>query len=104
MITNSPSGRGPLDASYAPTGTVQFTEVDGEVILMDLGQERFYGLNEVGAALWQGLAAGSPAAEIVARLQEEYEVAPGRLVADAERMIGLFLERDWIAEVPGIAA
>lgn len=84
------------DARFTAADSVQFTAVDGEVILIDLAQERFFGLNEVGAALWLGLTEGLPLGAVLDRLQAEFDVTRQVLEADVARMLALFLERGWL--------
>jgi hypothetical protein len=84
------------DARFTAADSVQFTAVDGEVILIDLIQERFFGLNEVGAALWLGLTEGLPLGAVLDRLQAEFDVTREVLEADVAPMLVLFLERGWL--------
>jgi len=52
----------------------------------DLGS--IYTLNSVGSDVWNLLDGQRPVHEIVNRLQQEYEVDPGMLSADIQRLLG----------------
>ena len=61
---------------------VHVREFDGELVVLDLQKGDYFGVNEVGARLWEGLALGKSPAEIAAELAPVYDVEPARLIAD----------------------
>jgi hypothetical protein len=65
-----------------------YEEVDGELIVIDLGSGSYYSLSGSGPAIWQMLVGGASAAEIGTALEarfdaalEEIEAAVGGLIA-----------------------
>jgi len=62
-------------------------DVGGEFVILHLDTEHYYGLDEVGARLWQLLEAHEDLREISARLQQEYDVLPEALEADIRRIL-----------------
>jgi hypothetical protein len=66
---------------------VLFQELDGEAVLLSTRNGQYYGLNELGARLWQGLTTGDSMATVMAAVLAEYEVAEERLVADVTRFV-----------------
>jgi hypothetical protein len=50
--------------------------VDEELVMLDLEQSRYYGLNEVGGSIWELLERPCTLAEICGKLTEEYRVDP----------------------------
>jgi hypothetical protein len=50
--------------------------VDEELVMLDPEESRYYGLNDVGASIWELLERPSTVAEICGKLTEEYRVAP----------------------------
>lgn len=71
---------------------VMFQELDGEVVLLDLASEKYFGLNEVGSRIWALLSEARSMGAIHAVLCEEFD-AP----ADA-------IERDLLGLVEKLAA
>lgn len=59
-----------------------------ETVLLHLGTERYYGLDEVGSRLWQLLREHQTLDPIVAALLSEYEVEETTLRNDLERVLG----------------
>ena len=64
-------------------------ELDGEMVLLDIGSGHYYGVNEVGARILELAGSQRTVEEIFARLVEEYAVSEDRLRRD----VGVFLER-----------
>ncbi len=71
--------------SVAPD--VLHQELGGETVLLNLANESYFGLDEVGTRIWQVLAETSSLPDVVTRLLEEYDVAPEQLRADVERLV-----------------
>jgi hypothetical protein len=62
--------------------------VHGErAILLDLRQERYYSLNEVGTRVWSLLAEGAETPTIVARLADEYDASGDRIELDVTSLV-----------------
>lgn len=67
---------------------VLFQEVGGEAVLLDLGSERYFGLDEVGCRIWQLLQEHGGVQIVFDRMLEEYDVEPARLEADLLNLLG----------------
>ena len=61
---------------------------ESEAIVLDLGGGKYYSLDEVGAIVWEGLAAGKSATDVAATLVSEYEVDASTARDDVERLAG----------------
>jgi Coenzyme PQQ synthesis protein D (PqqD) len=66
---------------------VVFNRVGDELVLLDLNRGVYYGLNPIGAHIWQLLSEGVAEGELVDRLCEEYDVARETLAADLEALL-----------------
>lgn len=64
-----------------PAHPVQ-ADVAGETVLMSLERSRCYGLGEIGSAIWKSLSAPIRVADLVTKLNQEYEAAPGVIEHD----------------------
>ncbi len=91
--------RSRLSASTALPPHVLSREVDGQLVLLDVSEEQYYGLDEIGARIVSRVTATSLDAAL-AELAEEYEVEPATLRSDAAELLdelvtaGLLLEAD----------
>jgi Coenzyme PQQ synthesis protein D (PqqD) len=58
------------------------TSVDGHVIVAGLRKGNYYGLDSVGARVWQLVQTPIAVREVARLIAEEYHVSPGRCEAD----------------------
>ena len=61
--------------------------VGSEMVLLDYGRGIYYGLNGVGARVWQLLAGGATVDEVIDRLTDEYDVARATLETDVAALL-----------------
>jgi hypothetical protein len=57
-------------------------EVDGEMVLLDMNSESYFGLDEVGCSIWQAMQEHKVLQEAYDALLEIYDVEPDRLEGD----------------------
>ena len=62
--------------------TVFAQEVDGEMVLLDMNSENYFGLDEVGTAIWQAMQEKESLKEVFEVLLEQYEVEEDVLKKD----------------------
>lgn len=71
-----------------PVNDVIFTDFDGEEgILVDLNTKQYYRLNETGSLIWRGLEKGDSVEDIVAQMQNVYEVSVDHARASIKRLL-----------------
>ncbi len=71
-----------------PAPEVIFTHFeDQEGILVDLNTKQYYRLNETGALVWKGLEGGRTVDDIVAELQNNYDVGSEHATASVTRLL-----------------
>ncbi|MDQ3813067.1 MAG: PqqD family protein [Armatimonadota bacterium] len=70
-----------------PAPHVLFQELEGEMVLLNLETERYYGLDEVGTRFWQLLTEYGNVETIVARMLGEFEVAEATLRSDLTNLM-----------------
>ena len=54
--------------------TVFAQEVDGEMVLLDMESENYFGLDEVGTSIWQTMQEKETLQEVFEVLLEQYDV------------------------------
>ncbi len=65
------------------------SDLGGEVAILDLERGTYYGLDEVGARIWEIVQEPAAVSEVQATVIEEYDVEPAR----AERDVLALLQR-----------
>lgn len=71
--------------------------VGDETVLLHLGNDTYYGLDEVGTRIWSLLKDGAALPAIRDRLAEEYEADPVTIEADMRRFLADLLAHDILA-------
>ena len=72
----------------------------GELVILDLATDEYYGLEDVGARAWQLLADGATFSEIVETLLGEYEVEPEVLRRDVADLLGGLVDAGLVTACP----
>ena len=73
--------------SVRPAPNVLFQELEGETVLLHMGTERYYGLNEVGTRFWQLLTEHGSTQAALNQMLMEFEVDEPTLRADLARLL-----------------
>ncbi|WP_040952947.1 lasso peptide biosynthesis PqqD family chaperone [Gorillibacterium massiliense] len=50
------------------------SSMDGEKVLMNIGNGKYYNLGEIGGRIWDLIEAPTPVSQLIDGLMEEYEV------------------------------
>ena len=69
------------------TPDVLHQELGGETVLLNLANESYFGLDEVGTRIWQVLGETRSTTAVVTRLLDEYDVSADQLRGDVERLM-----------------
>ena len=72
--------------------TVFAQEVDGEMVLLDMESENYFGLDEVGTAIWQAMQEKETLKEVFEVLLDQYEVEEEMLEHDLSDFVGKLVE------------
>ena len=59
-----------------------FRDFDGESVILNLADESYYGLDQIGTSMWQALMEEDSLAEASTRLLDEFEVDEKKLSDD----------------------
>ncbi len=86
--------------SFAFPEGVLAREVEGEMVLLNLNSEQYYGLDRVGADMVTRLTR-EPEEQAIAALCRDYEVDDHVLRADVERLAQELLEAGLLERRPG---
>ncbi len=70
---------------------VLLRELDGEAVILHLGNESYYGLNESGTRMWQVLTSGITLQEALDQLIDEFDVDADTLKTDIGRLVSELL-------------
>lgn len=71
-------------------------ELQGESVILNLIDEQYVGLDEVGTHMWQVFSGAASVGEAYRLLLDEYEVEPARLENDITAFLDGLLRRNLI--------
>jgi len=86
------------DQKFTILPEVLFQEVSGEMVLLDLASENYFGLDEIGARIWGLLESSSSIGDAMDILSEEYEVGRDVLEKDVRELLDKLLDAGLIQQ------
>lgn len=87
------------DTPLKPATQVLARRLPGGAVLVHLGTNRIFELNETGAKVWDLLSEGLDKGQILQRLIEEFAVDPAAAAADLSAVLE-HLEREGLLNTP----
>jgi hypothetical protein len=63
---------------------LDWREVEGELVALDLRESRYLAINRTGRVLWAALAEGATRDELIVRLVEAFDIERPRAAADVD--------------------
>ena len=77
-----------------PPGVVEWREVEGEIVALDLRTKTYLAVNRTGAVLWPALVAGGSRAELLAQLVASFGVPPEAAAGDLDGFLAELTEQN----------
>lgn len=68
-------------------------QLDDEMVILDLATETYFGLNDMGTAIWRSLTAGNSIEQAYELLLAEYDVEPETLHNDLQTLLQQLIEQ-----------
>ncbi len=79
------------NAVLVPASDVHARPFDGELVVLDLKSNAYFGLDDIGARIWAEFAAGHDVDTTIILLAEEFDAPRSEIAADvyelAERLV-----------------
>lgn len=66
---------------------VLFQEINGEFVLLNMESEQYFGLDEIGARIWEGIIEELSPSVVLHQIEELYDVEPDTLKKDYLNLI-----------------
>jgi hypothetical protein len=80
---------------------VLLQELAGETVLLNLNNERYFGLDDVGTCMWKKLTTSPTIEAAHESLLSDFAVEPEQLRRDLERLIDQLVEHELVEVCPG---
>lgn len=85
-----------LDTQVTRIPDLIFTDMDGDVVLMDIESGAYTGIGGVGSRVWELLEQPITVAEIVRTICSEYEVEEATCETDMIKFISELVEKEFV--------
>ena len=79
-------------------GVLEWREVEGDVVALDLRSKTYLAVNRTGAALWPALISGADREELLARLLRTFSVSRDQAAADLDAFLAELTEQDLLEQ------
>ena len=87
-----------LESVVRRSSDVMASQVDNELVMMDIERGMYYALNPVGADIWERLAEPQTVADICAQLMQQYDVDQATCEADVLAVLNDMAENGLLAQ------
>jgi hypothetical protein len=68
-------------------------QLDDEIVILDLESESYFGLDEIGTAMWNELTAANSIEQAYKTLLNQYDVEPEVLRSDVQNLVQQLVEQ-----------
>ena len=72
---------------FRPAPHVVFEVVQEEAVLLDGKRGQYFGLNDVGLAVWERLQSGASERDLIATVMQRFDVDPETCAADLDELL-----------------
>lgn len=86
-----------LDVNVTVPQDVMAREVGNETVILDLASGTYYGLDPVGARIWQLMAAGQTLVQVCDVMQAEYDVTREDIERDVLALTQTLLDKQLVS-------
>lgn len=87
-----------LESVVRRSSDVMASQVDNELVMMDVERGMYYALNPVGADIWERLAEPQKVADLCAQLMQQYDVDQATCEADVLAVLNDMAENGLLAQ------
>jgi hypothetical protein len=86
--------------SFSVAQGVEWTDTDGEIVILDVKNGLFFGLDQLSGDIWKHIANRKTVPEIVDSIVAEYEVSLETVQEDVNAFVSTLREKQLIQESP----
>lgn len=88
-----------VNVQYIKAPDVLVQDLEGEAVLLNLANELYFGLDEVGYRMYTLITTSASLNDAYQALSEEYEVEPDQLQQDFDKLVGELVAAGLITRV-----
>jgi hypothetical protein len=82
-------------------GVLEWRQVEGEIVALDLRTKTYLAVNRTGAALWPALVSGADREELLTRLEKGFSLSRDQASADLDAFLADLAGQDLLEPAQG---
>jgi hypothetical protein len=83
----------PASARLSKATDILTAELDGELLLMDIGQGKYFGLKGTARQVWDLVHPACSLSELCGQLREQYHAPPGKIESDVLVLVDTLVDQ-----------
>ena len=87
-----------LDTQYQIGANISLTEVEDEIVLLNLNNGAYYGLNHIGAHLIRAIENQTPLNHLIRQIAEQYQMDYKSVNRDIDQLIVQLVEQSLLVQ------
>lgn len=92
------------DQPFSVAENIEWTETNGEIVLIELATERFFAFDETGSQIWLSAMSGARLDEIVAQIVTVFEGDRDKIEAEITTFLNSLIDQGWLTQEREFAA
>lgn len=88
-----------INRRWKYTGQGIFSNVGGEVVILNLSTNHYYGLNETGTIIWESIEDEPNIQDLIDKVMAEYEIDKEACLNDVQSILQQLESLDLITEI-----
>jgi hypothetical protein len=92
------------DQPFSVAQNIEWTETNGEIVLIEMATERFFAFDETGSQIWLSAMSGALLNEIVGQITTVFEGDREKIEAEITTFLNSLIDQGWLTQERELAA
>jgi len=93
-----------IDQPFFVAENIEWTETNGEIVLIELTTERFFAFDETGSQIWLSAMSGARLNEIVDQITTVFEGDRDKIEEEITKFLTSLIDQGWLTQERELAA
>lgn len=86
------------DQPLSVAENIEWTETNGEIVLIELATERFFAFDETGSQIWLSAMSGARLNEIVDQIMTVFDGEREKIEAEITNFLTSLIDQGWLTQ------
>lgn len=93
-----------IDQPFFVAENIEWTETNGEIVLIELTTERFFAFDETGSQIWLSAMSGARLNEIFDQIATVFEGDREKIETEITKFLTSLIDQNWLTQERELAA